>query len=238
MVRVIGLLLVPVAVACGSTSTPGGPATPNGGAGHPRNPADELIRRVQDVYDDVEHLTVRFRQTSFNETFGLPSVNDGMLYFKRPDRMRWDYFSRRDRRRVIRSQISNGTILTAVDKSGRWYYRQALSRSTLPVAIAFLTGPDRLSREFDARMLTGSKHGSANAKVVELTPKKPSAQFKTLVLVVDASSFHVEKSIVTSLTGDTNEFSFSEPDTATDVATTWFVFNPMAAVVRGFREIR
>ena len=238
MVRVIGLLLLPVAVACGGTSTAGGPATPNAGAGRPRNPADDLIRRVQDVYDDIDHLTVRFRQTSFNETFGMPSVNDGRLYFKRPDRMRWDYFSKRDRRRVIRSQISNGTIMTAVDKIGRWYYRQALSSSLLPVAMAFLTETDRLSSEFDARMLTGSKHGAPTDRVVELTPKRPAAQFKTLVLVVDASSFHVEKSIVTSLTGDTNEFSFSEPDTTTEVATTWFVFNAMAAVGSGFREIK
>jgi outer membrane lipoprotein carrier protein len=237
VVRVIGLLLLLAAVACGGTQSAGGPLAPSVGAvvvG--RNPADEVVRRVQGVYRGMDRLTVKFRQRVVNKTFGLPSVNDGKFYFKRPHKMRWDYFSKRNKTHVTRSQISNGRTIWAVSKSGRWYYRQNLSRSTLRVAVAFLTGTEQLSRDFDARLLTGSQHGTTTDKVVELTPKRASAQFRNLVLVVDASSFRVKKSIVTSLTGDTNEFSFLEPDSSPEVADTWFVFNPEAA--RGFRQIK
>ncbi len=62
--------------------------------------------------------------------------------------------------------------------------------------------------------------------------------WRSLILVVDPSSFRVKKSIIISLTGDTNEFGFSEPDFTTEVADTWFVFNPEAAVASGFRQIK
>jgi outer membrane lipoprotein carrier protein len=198
--------------------------------------AAKVVQGVQTFYRSTQRLTAKFRQNVVNKTFGLPSMNDGKVYLKKPGKMRWDYFSKRDKTQVTRSQMSDGKTIWAVDKNGKWYYRQNLTQSALPVAVTFLTGTGDLGKEFDARLLTGSKYGTASDKVLELTPKKPSAQFKTLVLVVDPSNFRVKKSVVTSATGDTNEFSFFEPDTTKEVADTWFVFNPKAA--KGFREIK
>jgi len=198
--------------------------------------ADKIVKGVQEFYKTTDHLTAKFRQNVVNKTFGLPSMNDGKVYLKKPGKMRWDYFSKRNKTEVTRSQMSDGKTIWAVDKNGKWYYRQSLDKSALPVAVTFLTGKGDLGKEFNARLLTGSKYGTASDKVLELTPKKPSAQFKTLVLVVDPSNFRVKKSIVTSATGDTNEFSFYEPDTAKAVDDKIFVFNPAAA--KGFREIK
>ncbi len=200
--------------------------------------ADKIVKGVQEFYKTTQHLTAKFRQNVVNKTFGLPSMNDGKVYLKKPGKMRWDYYSKRNKNQVTRSQMSDGKTIWAVDYNGKWYYRQDLTKSALPVAVTFLTGKGDLATEFNARLLTGSKYGTASDKVLELTPKKPSAQFKTLVLVVDPANFRVKKSIVTSATGDTNEFSFYEPDTAKDVADTWFVFNPKAAAAKGFREIK
>lgn len=200
------------------------------------NPADAVVKGVQNFYKSTNQLTAKFRQSNFNKTFGMPKVNDGKVYLKKPGKMRWDYFSKRNKNQVTRSQMSDGKMIWAVDKTGKWYYKQSVAQSTLPVAVTFLTGKGELSKEFDAKLLTGSKHGGASDKVLELTPKKPSAQFKTLVLVVDPATFRVKKSIVTTATGDTNEFAFFEPDLAKAVADTWFVFNPQTA--KGFREIK
>lgn len=200
------------------------------------NPADDVVKGVQTFYKTTSQLTAKFRQSNYNKTFGMPTVNDGKVYLKKPGKMRWDYFSKRDKTKVSRSQMSDGKMIWAVDINGKWYYKQDLTKSTLPVAVTFLTGKGELTKEFNARLLTGSKHGGASDKVLELTPKKPSAQFKTLVLVVDPSNFRVKKSIVTTATGDTNEFAFYEPDLAKAVADTLFVFNPKVA--KGFREIK
>jgi len=213
------------------------PAQPTAGAIRiAPNAADAVVKGVQNFYKSTNQLTAKFRQSNYNKTFGMPTVNDGKVYLKKPGKMRWDYFSKRDKSKVSRSQMSDGKMIWAVDINGKWYYKQSLAQSTLPVAVTFLTGKGDLAKEFNARVVTDSQHGGAGDKVLELTPKKPSAQFKTLVLVVDATNFRVKKSIVTTATGDTNEFSFFEPDLAKAVADTWFVFNPKTA--KGFREIK
>jgi outer membrane lipoprotein carrier protein len=193
-----------------------------------RNPADDVVMRVQEVYRNTPRMTVRFRQKVVNKTFGLPSVSDGTMYLKRPGKMRWDYFSKRsgDGSRVARSLILTGKALWAVSGNPKWRYGQNPSKSSLPVAVVFLGGTNALSREFNARLLIGSKHGATGDKVIELRPKKRSGQFETLVLVVDPSDYHVKKSIVTSASGDTNEFSFYEPDTSKVVADSWFLVAP------------
>jgi outer membrane lipoprotein carrier protein len=200
--------------------------------------ATALVDEVQAFYRRTGQLSAKFRQTVKNEVFGRTTVSSGRVYIKKPGKMRWDYFSKRDKSKVTRSQMSDGKMIWAVDVNGKWYYKQDLTKSTLPVAVTFLTGKGDLAREFNSKLLTGSKHGSASDKVLELTPRKPSAQFKTLVLVIDPATFRVKKSIVTTATGDTNEFSFYEPDTTKMVADTWFVFNPKGPTTKGFREIK
>jgi outer membrane lipoprotein carrier protein len=214
----------------GCANQSAGRAVPTAGGARvaSRNPADDVVMRVQEVYRNTQQLTVRFRQKVFNKTFGLPSTSEGRMYFKRPGKMRWDYFSKRggDGSRVARSLILSGKALWAVSAKPRWRYGQDPSKSLLPVAVIFLDGTNALLRQFNARLLTGSKHGATGDKVIELRPKKRSTQFETLVLVVDPADFHVKRSIVASASGDTNEFSFYEPDTRKVVADGWFLVVP------------
>src|SRR4029079_11712930 len=90
--------------------------------------ADKIVKGVQEFYKTTEHLTAKFRQNVVNKTFGLPSMNDGKVYLKKPGKMRWDYFSKRNKTEVTRSQMSDGKTIWAVDKNGKWYYRQSLDK--------------------------------------------------------------------------------------------------------------
>lgn len=196
--------------------------------------AQVVLEGVQGFYRNLDHLAADFRQVSVNATFGKKTESSGKVYLK-PGKMRWDYFSKREKNKVSRSQMSDGTMIWAVDVPGKWYFKQKLADSTLPVAVTFMTGRGQLAKEFNARLLRGTSFGGPGIDVIELTPKKPSAQFKRLVLVVDPASFRVMKSIVTTATGDTNEFSFFDVDTTKPIADRLFVFNPQVA--KGFRQI-
>jgi outer membrane lipoprotein-sorting protein len=56
-------------------------------------------------------------------------MNDGKVYLKKPGKMRWDYFSKRNKTRSRRSQMSDGKMIWAVDKNGKWYYSRSLPRA-------------------------------------------------------------------------------------------------------------
>ena len=200
--------------------------------------ADTIVTKVQEFYKKTPQLTAKFRQTTMNVTFGVPQQSDGKVYLKKPGKMRWDYYSKRDKNLVTKSQISDGTTIWVVDKNGKWYYRQSLAKSALPVAVTFLTGTGDLKAEFKAELDRSGLYNKAapDDHVLKLTPKTPSVQIKALYLVVDPTNFRVKKSIVVNAANDTNQFQFHEPDFVKPVNDNWFKFD--AKAMKGFREIK
>ncbi len=197
----------------------------------------KIVDAVQKFYQATPQLTATFRQTTVLGAFGKTQTNDGHVYLKKPGRMRWDYTNKRDKKSISKSQMSDGKTIWVVLVTDKQYFTQSLKDSTLPVAVTFLTGKGDLKSEFNAALDTTGQFGSKTDKVLHLTPKKPSAQFKDLYLVVDPQNNRVKQSIVINAGGDVNKFQFFEPDTTKTVADAWFVFNPKAPAARGFRQI-
>ena len=190
--------------------------------------ANQVVDKVQGFYKNTRHLTANFRQKVTNTTFGRTTTSDGKVYLEKPGKMRWTYAHKNKRTgkvSVNKEFISDGKLLWAVFHNKKEYYRYNLKDHFLPVVVTFLTGEGDLRGDFDAALDTRGKFGSKSDYVVELTPKKPSAQYKTLWLVVDSGNFRVKKSIVLNSKKDLNEFSFYKADTKTDVKDTWFFFN-------------
>jgi outer membrane lipoprotein carrier protein len=185
--------------------------------------ADAVVARVQAFYVDAQRLTALFRQTYTNTTFGKQSVSDGKLWIKKPGKMRWDY--RGSQRKVSKSFISDGTTLWAVEHDNKQVFKKNLEDDMLPVAVTFLYGKGDLARDFRASLDTSGKYGKKTDYVLELSPRAPSAQYKTLYLVVDPANFRVKESIVIEASGNTNHFRFFSPDIKAPVQDTWFVFN-------------
>ncbi|WP_428268408.1 LolA family protein [Haliangium sp.] len=185
--------------------------------------ANDVVDRVQAFYEGTGQLTALFRQTYTNVTFGKKSVSDGKLWIKKPGKMRWDY--RGKQRKVKKSFISDGTTLWAVEHDNKQVFKKNLAEDMLPVAVSFLYGEGDLRRDFQAAFDRSGTYGKKSDYVLELTPRKPSAQYKTLYLVVDPGNFRVKESIVIEASGNTNHFRFYSPDTATSVKDSWFFFN-------------
>jgi outer membrane lipoprotein carrier protein len=208
----------PARAAVQSATESAGPAQPA-----QRLNAKDVVARVQAFYVDAQRLTALFRQTYTNTTFGKQSVSDGKLWIKKPGKMRWDY--RGNQRQVKKSFISDGITLWAVEHDNKQVFKKNVEDDMLPVAVTFLYGKGDLARDFRSALDASGKYGKKSDYVLELTPRAPSAQYKTLYLVVDPGNFRVKESIVIEASGNTNHFRFFSPDTKAPVKDTWFVFN-------------
>jgi outer membrane lipoprotein carrier protein len=198
--------------------------------------ADEVVTRVQAFYDKTDRLTAAFRQHYTNVTFGKVEKHDGRVYIKKPGKMRWDYAAKvRGRTTTVKSFISDGQRLWAVEHDNKQVFKKSLEEDLLPVAITFLYGKGDLRRDFDAVLAAASDLGKPGEYVLELTPKMPSAQYKKLWLVVNPDDFRVRRSVVEEASGNTNSFTFYQPDLDKRVADGWFVFNEKA--FKGYRVI-
>lgn len=193
--------------------------------------ANDVVARVQKFYETNDRLTAKFRQYYTNKTFGRKTRSDGKVWIKKPGKMRWDYY---EAKAVTKSFISDGATMWAVQHDNKQYAVLDLEKELLPVAVTFLLGKGNLTKEFTAELDPGA-YGGKDDYVVKLTPKKPTAQYKHLWLVVAKDNFRVRESIVLEDSGNTNHFTFYSPDWKKDVKDAWFVFN--AKSVKGYKLI-
>ena len=191
--------------------------------------ASQVVDKVQAFYQGNRQLTAKFRQVYTNATFGKKSVSDGKVWLKKEGgKMRWDYYKRARkgaRATVNKSFLSDGNTLWAVEHDNKQYFKRSLKDAVLPVAVTFLTGQGDLSANFNSSMDTSGKYGGKRDHVLKLVPKKPSAQYKTLWLVVSPDNYRVTQSIVLEASGNTNHFRFFTPNFSKEVKDQWFVLN-------------
>ena len=199
--------------------------------------ADEVVANVQKFYASIKQVTAKFRQEVTNVTFGQTTTNDGKVFIAKPGKMRWDYYPKRKDAKlaVKKSFISNGSYLYVVEHENKQVIKKNLANDLMPVAVSFLYGKGDLTADFTGTLDTSGKYGDKPDLVLTLTPKKPSAQYKSLILVVDSGNSRVKQSIVIDSAGNVNHFRFYEPDFDRPVQDSWFEFDEKS--VKGYRII-
>jgi outer membrane lipoprotein-sorting protein len=218
--------------------------TQNPQSSHPVRVADgptapDVVAKVQDFYKSIDHVTAKFRQQVTSATFGDTKTSDGMVWILKPGKMRWDYYSKPKKNKVTvkKSFISDSKVLWVVEHDNKQIVKKNLEKDLMPVAISFLYGKGDLATDFDAAIDSKSKYGGKGDIVLDMTPKKQSAQYKKLYLVVDPSNWRVKQSVIIDSADNVNNFRFFEPDTEKKVEDSWFQFDPDAKAVSSYQKV-
>jgi len=96
---------------------------------------------MQRFYDRTQEFKADFRQTLTNPVYGRKQVFDGIVRFKKPGKMRWDYQT--PEKKLF---VSDGKVLWVYEPEDAQAYKQSLTDSALPTAVAFLFGQGKLTR--------------------------------------------------------------------------------------------
>jgi len=189
--------------------------------------ANDAVQSIQKFYAGINQVTAQFRQTVKNATFGTEKTSDGTVWLSKPGKMRWDYVEKKGSTvSVTKSFISNGKTLYVVEHGNKQVMKKDLKQDLMPVAVTFLYGTGDLAKEFNAALDTSGTYGTKGDVVLKLTPKTPSAQYKNLILVANATDFHVKESIIIDSSNNVNHFRFYAPDFEKPIKADWFEFNP------------
>jgi len=198
--------------------------------------ANDVVNEVQKFYAGINQVTAQFRQSVTNKQFGTTKTSDGKVLLSKPGKMRWDYVEKKKGAVAVKkSFISDGKDLYVVEHDNKQVMKKNLSNDLMPVAVTFLYGKGDLKAEFNAEIDATTKYGTKDDIVLKLTPKKPSAQYKNLFLVVAKDNFRVKQSVIVDSGDNVNQFQFFAPDFKTAVKDTIFQFNP--ASVKNYRII-
>jgi len=188
--------------------------------------ANQIVDKVQGFYAEIKQVTASFRQAVTNDTFGSTKTSDGTVWIMKPGKMRWDYLEKKKNKvQVKKSFISNGSNLYVVEHDNMQVVKKNLKQDLMPVAVSFLYGKGDLKTEFNAALDSSGKYGAKGDFVLKLTPKKPSAQYKNLFLVVNPSDFRVTQSVIIDSSNNINHFRFYAPNFKKPIDAKWFEFD-------------
>ena len=202
----------------------------------PAQDANAVVGEVQKFYAGIKQVTAQFRQSVTNNTFGSTKTSDGTVWLMKPGKMRWDYVEKKKGVvKVKKSFISNGSYLYVIEHDNKQVMKKNLQNDLMPVAVTFLYGKGDLKAEFNAEIDKSGKYGTKDDIVLKMTPKKPSAQYKNLYLVVAPDNYRVKQSVIIDSSNNVNQFMFFKPDFEKALKDTIFEFDERS--VKSYRIV-
>jgi len=180
-------------------------AAADGGVAPPPEPTHEvkaLVERMQAFYERTQDFTARFRQEYLYKTFGRTATSTGVVAFKKPAQMRWEYETPSKRTFVL-----SGEKVYAWDPGANTLTRASLPSSELSSSVTFLRGKGRLLDEFS---IVRAPCAECQGALLVLTPRKTEVRFRELRLELDAKTAQVRRSVVIDPDGSENSITFSD----------------------------
>lgn len=182
---------------------------------------EEVVAGLEGAYARITDLRAEFTQNAFNRSLGQTIKAEGVVYLKKPGKMRWEY-------RIPSPQqiVSDGKSL--------WVYTPELNQVNVgeaPRALAgpagsFLAGLGRLRETFTVRFLNPLKVDQAGNPVLDLTPKRPEPVLTRLILTVDPREFLVRKAVLYDQFENTVTMQFTKMSVNSGLADALFTFAP------------
>lgn len=181
--------------------------------------ASEVIDRVEARYASTDCQS-RFYQESTLKAMDVTDTAAGMVYFKKPNMMRWDY-----------ETPDRHTIVT--DGKRLWMYRPDEAQVMVGQAddyfgdgegLSFLADISVLRSRFDISF-PSSEEKERKHHLLLLTPRIASPNLSTLYLWVSVDTFDIVRSKVVNSFGDTTTITFGNIRFSRGLKPSFFVFD-------------
>ena len=158
----------------------------------------EMVRRITESSQQLKTLRCDFVQRKTISILSDEMVSDGRMYFKQPDKLRWEYTKPYQYQFVLNGDkvmINSGTTKNVIDVSSSKIFRE-ISR----IIVSGINGSGIFDRtKFDARFLVGAKND-----MVALTPKQKEIKqmFNEIHISFDRADYSVDSVEIVELNGD------------------------------------
>lgn len=181
-------------------------AKENKGTGPADMSADDVAKRVQKFYKKTEDYHAHFEQTYTDVAAGSKKKSQGRVYFKKPGKMRWDYYKDdgKGRKKVL---VSDGESFWIYEYEFKQVFKKCLASSQLPTSLKFLMGQGDLLKEFNVSFADSS---TAKKPVLEMVPKQPTSKYTKLIFELDPKTFQVDQTTIYDPYGNTNSIEFNK----------------------------
>ena len=163
------------------------------------NDLNAIISKLQKTYEGIQDVQANFTQLTTSVSIKTTQKAEGVVYFKKPGMMKWEYKS-----------PTNDIIVS--DGRTIWSYQQDIgqvmvgnaSDSSASISNNFLAGMGNLKKDFDIEL----EKPDNNSYVLKLNPKVPQPNIQRLYIAVDKKTSLVKQTIVFDLLGNETKVIF------------------------------
>ena len=180
--------------------------------------ARQYVDAVQNYYDKAKTYSATFEQ-DYETVDGVKKKSTGVVWFKKPGMMRWDYETPESR-----FLISDGNFLWSWEPVYRQYCKQDMKQSQLPTALSFLTGTGKIEDEFSVKL----SKVDGNQVALELKPSVPSLAYESIKFEILMPTAKVYRATIYDAMGNMNRITFKSPELNADLDNGSFRFEPPA----------
>ncbi len=190
------------------------------GTAHAGHDLSAVVRMLQESYENTNDVTADFIQKTWAAGARKPVVAQGIVYFKRPCLMRWEY--EKPSPQLI---VTSGKEVYVYEKDANQVMilsrRQFLSSE---ISRAFFLGKGDLERYFHVKM--DGPPGKDQEWSLLLVPRKPVPQVKSMRLLLDPVSHLVKEVSIEDQLGGRTHLVFSRIRLNQGLPDSLFEFEP------------
>ena len=167
-------------------------------------PLKTLVVKMQESYEKTKDLKAGFLQEVTMKSMNRTEKEEGVFYFKKPQKMVWDYLKPKKKKLVINPR--NTWFHLPDDRVVYLQDTESVLKSKL--TIKFLSGMGNLQDDFQVSFLRADPLDEEGNYLLRLVPKSADIGMENLSLAIDKDSFQVVQFSFSDTYGNTSRIRF------------------------------
>ncbi len=189
-------------------------------------PIRETVRRLQQIYEKTRDFSAHFIQETTVKSIGKTELEEGMVYFKNPRQMFWDYKKPKAKKLVVNAQkawlyLPNENAVYTQDPE-KIFKSEAL--------IKFLSGLGKLKEDFRIQYHPSGAMDENGNYLLLLYPREKGASYQYLQMTVAKNNFQILRVSFEDMMGNSTVLKFSGITMNTGLPSGLFQFQPPSGV--------
>lgn len=172
----------------------------------------KIVDRIQKTYNEIRDFRADFLQESTNKALKYTITDNGVVYFKKPGKMRWDYIKKVDGKDILLQKIVN-------DGEKIYFYNPGDNqvivdniKNVIPSRAPgnFLSGMGNIKKDFDVvENYYKTEKREPGIYYLELIPKEKIRGVNKIFIAVDKEKYLVKETITVDQFENTTKIIFS-----------------------------
>ena len=182
-------------------------------------PAADVAGALQRKYDAIKDFSASFTQNYAGGVLRQKSTETGVVYVKKPGKMRWDY--EKPEKKVF---VSDGKTMFLYFPADKQVMKNAVpEQDEATSAVLFLMGKGNITRDFAVRWIDAAADGGPYR--LRLDPKTRQAEYDWLEVSADRNSLQIVGLTAGDAQGGRSSFTFSNFKENAGLSDKMFQFN-------------